>query len=87
MKCRIFRLQQRPKTHLAHRKKTHAVLPRLPVQHITDCRTALMSGSHASTVSTVGVLHHKIDTSATAYTKQSIELVMEIANLFSLVMD
>jgi D-aminopeptidase len=39
------------------------------MQNKIDCRTALMSGSHASTASTVGELHHKIDTSATAYTK------------------
>jgi hypothetical protein len=26
-------------------------------------------------------MHHKIDTSATAYTKKSIDVVMEIANL------
>ena len=75
-KCRIIPLQQRPKTHLAcHSRKCTLysldcwTLSTAGLQNKIYRRTAWMSGSHASTVSTLGVLHHTNNTSATAYKK------------------
>ena len=88
MKCRIFHLQQRPKTHLARRKCTLCCLDGRTLSAAgLHNKITLTSGRHFSTVYTVGVLHHTINTSATAYKKPSVDMVMDCANLVLLVMD
>jgi hypothetical protein len=57
------------------------------LQNKIYCRTVLMSGCHASTVLTVSVLHDTIiNTSATAYKKSSVDIVMELATSANLVL-